>query len=159
MMIGPNDDSPEYVRRIAEMAAHVPNLTLQGPASRAELDDRYRRALCLCCTSDHEGFPNTFLEAWSHGLPVVSTWDPDGVIAASGLGIVARGADGIAAGLRELRASASAWERVSANATRYFNDTHALDVVMPLFERVLVEAAAGRRRAPIAGVNSPRLVS
>lgn len=159
MMIGPNDDSPEYVRRIAEVASHVPNLTLHGPATRAELDDLYRRALCLCCTSDHEGFPNTFLEAWSHGLPLVSTWDPDGVIAAFGLGIVAKGAEGIAAGLREVRDSASAWEHVSANATRYFHGTHALDAVMPVLERVLVEAALGRRRAPIAGMNSPRLVS
>jgi glycosyltransferase involved in cell wall biosynthesis len=159
LMIGPNDDSPEYVRRIAGMTAEVANLTLHGPATRAQLEDLYHRALCLCCTSDHEGFPNTFLEAWSHGLPLVSTWDPDGVIAASRLGIVARGTDEIASGLRELRDSASVWERISANASRYFNETHVLDVVMPEFERMLVEAARGRRTAAIPRMTTPRLVS
>jgi glycosyltransferase involved in cell wall biosynthesis len=157
LMIGPNDDSAEYTRQIAEMAAEVPNVKLHGPATRDELNDLYHRALCLCCTSDHEGFPNTFLEAWSHGLPLVSTWDP-GMVDACGLGIVARGADGVAAGLRELRGSAVAWERISANATRYFDETHALDTVMPVFERVLIEAAQQRKSATLTGMASPRLV-
>jgi hypothetical protein len=61
--------------------------------------------------------------------------------------------------LRELRASASAWERVSANALSYFGATHALDAVMPVFERVLVDVAVRRGRAPLAGANAPRLVS
>ena len=159
LMIGPNDDSPDYVRRIAAMAAEVPNLRLSGPANRTQLDEFYRRALCLCCTSDHEGFPNTFLEAWSHGLPLVTTWDPDGVVAASDLGIVARDADGIAAGVRQLRTSAPAWQRASANAARYFNETHAFEAVMPVFERVLVDAARRRRDVAAAGMTSARLVS
>jgi len=51
------------------------------------------------------------------------------------------------------------WDRISANASRYFIETHALDVVMPEFERMLVEAARGRRTAAIPRMTTPRLVS
>jgi glycosyltransferase involved in cell wall biosynthesis len=39
-------------------------------------------------TSDYEGFPNTFLQAWIRRLPVVAFCDPDGVIQRRGLGKV-----------------------------------------------------------------------
>jgi hypothetical protein len=36
--------------------------------------------------------PNTFVEAWGHGVPVLTlSFDPDGVVDAYGLGIAARG--------------------------------------------------------------------
>lgn len=34
----------------------------------------------LVCTSEKEGFPNTFLQAWSCGVPVISTVDPSNTI-------------------------------------------------------------------------------
>jgi glycosyltransferase involved in cell wall biosynthesis len=37
-------------------------------------------------TSDVEGFPNTFLQAWARKVPVVSYFDPDGIIRGKGLG-------------------------------------------------------------------------
>ena len=44
-------------------------------------------AAILLSTSDQEGFPNTFLEAWSAGTPVVSLKiDPDRIIEQMGLG-------------------------------------------------------------------------
>jgi glycosyltransferase involved in cell wall biosynthesis len=145
-MVGPDDDDPDYTRAIRERAALLPNVTIRGAASTAEVDVLLRDAACLCCTSDHEGFPNTFLEAWSHGRPVVSTWDPDDLIAAHGLGSVARRdpAD-LAAALRSLARSPDAWRRASENARRYFDETHALDRVMPRFERVFLDAASGKQ--------------
>lgn len=144
VVVGGGDDTPEYLQEIAERAASVPNVTLIGPQNRECIDDLLGRALCLCCTSDREGFPNTFLEAWSHGCPVVTTWDPDGLIAPNRLGAVGVDASSLAGAIRRLADSRDAWEEISASAQAYFDANHALDRVMPRFETVFAEAVASR---------------
>jgi glycosyltransferase involved in cell wall biosynthesis len=38
-------------------------------------------AVALVSTSSHEGMPNTFVEAWGHGVPVLTlSFDSDGVV-------------------------------------------------------------------------------
>lgn len=156
LLVGPEDDRPAYTAMIRERAARLANVTMSGAASRAEVERLLEDAACLCCTSDHEGFPNTFLEAWSHGRPIISTWDPDDLIAAHGLGLVAaRDPDSVAAAIRVLLSSHVEWQRASQNARRYFDETHALDQVMPRFERVFSEAAArssSAERSQIVGM-------
>jgi glycosyltransferase involved in cell wall biosynthesis len=105
----------------------------------------YQQASCLCCTSTYEGFPNTFLEAFSHGVPVVSTVDPDGVLAGQRLGAVAQDAPGVLAALRTLLGSTARWQEASDNARQYYVEHHALDAVLPQFEQVFLEVAARQR--------------
>ena len=105
----------------------------------------YRDASALLCTSAYEGFPNTFLEAWSHGIPVVSTIDPDGLIATRGLGAVADDPKALAASIRELLASPAQWDEASARARNYFRERHTPERALPLFEQALVEAANRRK--------------
>ena len=62
-------------------ARTLPNLVLHGAVPRERMAAMYGGAALLLCTSRYEGFPNTFIEAWSLGIPVVSTIDPDGLIA------------------------------------------------------------------------------
>jgi glycosyltransferase involved in cell wall biosynthesis len=145
---GPGGDDP-YSRAILERAAAEPNLRVLGRIPRAEMPRVYREAALLCCTSDAEGFPNTFLEAWSFGLPVVSTFDPDGLIATEGLGAAARSVSSLAAAVRRLLGDRAAWERCSHNARRRWLAHHTVDEVMSRFELVFCEASspkAGARR-------------
>lgn len=129
-----------YAEALWRRAATLPNLTLHGrvaePAAMAGL---YRRAALLCCTSSSEGFPNTFLEAWSHGVPVVTTFDPDGLVAERGLGAVATDVPGLAAAMRNLLASPEAYERCSRNARSHYRRHHRPDHVLGHVERLFGE--------------------
>jgi len=134
-LVGPAGDS-EYARGICRRAESIANVTLHGPATRQSVPNFYRKARILCCTSDFEGFPNTFLEAWSYGLPIVSTFDPDNLIVENELGIVARGVNGLASGIRTLLGDSKLWRQASEAVRRYYLENHTIDSVMPRFENV-----------------------
>jgi glycosyltransferase involved in cell wall biosynthesis len=123
-------------------AQEVLGLTLHGGVPRGRMADYYRKAALLCCTSEYEGFPNTFLEAWSHGLPVVSTFDPDGVIAKHNLGVVAKEIKEMAAAIESLLASPVRYRQVSQNARKYFAENHKADTVLLRFEELFLETLA-----------------
>jgi len=142
-MVGPVYDD-DFSRAAAAEAKALPNVTLQGAVSRDAMPDLYRRSSVLCCTSDYAGFPNTFLEAWSHGLPVVSTVDPDGVIGRENLGRVASDTATLTASIRRLLENVPAYAASSAAARHYFLQHHAMESVMPRIEAVFASLARSR---------------
>ncbi len=142
-LVGPAGTTA-HARDVLERARGTANVTVHGPVGRDELARLYRQALCLVSTSDYEGFPNTFLEAWSHGLPVVSTVDPDGLIGRLGLGGVAADARGLAAAIGALAGAPHAWARASAQARAYYLQNHTPDAALLRMEQVLREAVEGR---------------
>jgi len=124
------------------------NVRLHGRVPFSRMGDFYRQAALLCCTSVFEGFPNTYLEAWSYGLPVVATFDPDGLIAEKGLGAVGHDLPALAQGIRELLSSPARWKQCSTACRSYFLANHTVEAVMPRFEQVFLEcAAAGTGRS------------
>ena len=133
--VGPNEGS-KYSNDIIEQVKQVPNITYHGPVSRKDVSKFYKNARVFCCTSDFEGFPNTFLEAWSFGLPIVSTFDPDGLIAEKNIGIVAEDIRGLASGINMFISNFEFCQKVSGAARRYYQENHTVDSVMPKFEKV-----------------------
>jgi len=142
-LVGPSTDSP-YCHGILDRARRLPNVVVHGRATQSQLAEFYQRAACLCCTSDNEGFPNVFLEAWSYGLPIVSTLDPDGVITRWGLGSVASDTLALSQAIRHLLFSEREWRNASHRARTYYRENHAADGVMPKFEQTFLNVLAVR---------------
>jgi len=91
-MVGPLSGDDAFQQRMRGLIDGTPNLTWEGPLPRARMPEAYARARVLLNTSDYEGFPNTFTEAWACGVPVASlNVDPDGDLASSGAGTCAQG--------------------------------------------------------------------
>jgi glycosyltransferase involved in cell wall biosynthesis len=68
------------------------NVTLLGRLNHLDTLSQIANSKALICTSPVEGFPNTFIEAWSYGIPVLSLYvDPGNVIQKESLGFVAHG--------------------------------------------------------------------
>ncbi len=86
-------------------AAPPPNLTWLGPKPLEEALSWFDRATVFVNTSlgKSEGFPNTFIQAWLRGVPVVTLGvDPNRIISAENLGRVADDIPAMAGALREL---------------------------------------------------------
>jgi glycosyltransferase involved in cell wall biosynthesis len=136
----PNEES-SYSSSVIARAGGIRNIKMHGRVPHAKMAEYYQRCHVLCCTSAYEGFPNTFLEAWSLGIPVVSTFDPDGVIAANGLGWVAQDVERVVVCLRRIIQSPDVWTEASEAVRRYYLANHTPEVCLPAFERLLLRVA------------------
>lgn len=145
----------EY-RRALEAAERLPNLEVTGPVPHERIGAFYARGALLAHTSPAEGFPNAFLEAWSHGLPTITAYDPDGILARERLG--------------ECHASFEAWEEAVVRwmgdpaarretgllARGYVTREHALFRVADRHAAVLDEVLdRGRSPSPAAAARAP----
>jgi glycosyltransferase involved in cell wall biosynthesis len=124
-----------HIQTIKQAAQQISNLKIHGAVSRNLVSNFYKSASLLCCTSDYEGFPNTFLEAWSYGLPIVSTFDPDSLINNRQLGIAAANVMELSNGIQKLLTNTDLYSKTSQNAQNYFTTTHTADAVFPRFEQ------------------------
>src|SRR5262249_33594317 len=101
---GPGSSAERAIFDLTERRARsIPNLALRGAVPPPEVAEAMRRAIALVNTSEYEGFPNAFLEAWAHGVPVVSVHaDPDELICTLQLGLHTRSDEALPAALREI---------------------------------------------------------
>jgi glycosyltransferase involved in cell wall biosynthesis len=134
-----------YSEDMLRRARATPNVEVLGAVPRERMDELYREASLLCCTSHMEGFPNTFIEAWSWGVPVISTVDPGGVIQRESLGMHATTAESLARGIESLSGDANSWLAMSRNAREYFGIHHQLDAALGRFENLFHGLAESRR--------------
>jgi glycosyltransferase involved in cell wall biosynthesis len=134
-----------YASPVLAAVASLPNVILHGRIAREDMPGFYRRIHLFCCTSAYEGFPNTFLEAWSHGLPIVSTFDPDGLIAEHELGKAATDVASLVDGIRYFMEKPEVWRAASARAREYYVQNHTVDEVMARFEQVFMETLKRRK--------------
>jgi len=134
--------------RIRRRAAELGNVSCVGHVPHGDVHAYYEAATVLLHTSQVEGFPNVLLEAWGHGLPVVSTFDPDGVIGRHQLGHVVATVEGLAEAVGRLTGEPSSLARMGRRAQQYLERFHDPEVVATELERALMlmhQARRGRR--------------
>jgi len=91
-----------YFEDVKAAAARLPNVSMPGAVRYTETGQWFDRARIFLNTSSIEGFPNTFLQAWIRGVPVVSFFDPDGLIKRLQLGAVPASLDDMREAIRGL---------------------------------------------------------
>jgi glycosyltransferase involved in cell wall biosynthesis len=146
-MISPRttETTDALTREVHGAAAQVDNLELLDQVPRKELLELVSRSTAVVSTSSAEGMPNTFLEAWARGVPVVSLdYDPDGKLEALGVGRFAHGSEE-----RLRQAVAELWNQperrreLGEAGRRYVGEVHSPEAVgrqwADLFRRLLDE--------------------
>lgn len=119
------------------------NVTFHGPLAYDNANALYARARVFVNTSDMEGFPNTYLQAWASGTPVVAFFDPDGLIAEHGLGIAVRSREEMIAAIRTLLHDATAWNAARARCLAFSQRRFGEDAVLQQYLQVLDSPRTG----------------
>jgi glycosyltransferase involved in cell wall biosynthesis len=130
MIGGPQPDFAELYETIRRQTEQLPNLKFHGRVPYHDVNESYERARVFVNTSDTEGFPNSYLQAWVRGTPVVSFFDPDGLIASEGLGRAVKSLDEMAIAVRELTSDHAKWQQASERCLAYMTREYGEDKIL-----------------------------
>lgn len=109
----------DYYQTVRRAAGQLPNVTCPGAVPYAEVGTLFSRARIFLNTSQIEGFPNTFLQAWVRGVPVVTFFDPDSLIRQRQLGRTAVDVEDMANAIQTLLEDPQERERAGERARAY----------------------------------------
>jgi glycosyltransferase involved in cell wall biosynthesis len=138
--------SVPYYKSVLGEARALGNVEATGFLPLAQVEPYFDRARVFLNTSDYEGMPNTFMQAWSRGIPTVATVD---VGARVGGELIYRQFDKVeegAAEIERLLGDAAHWQRASARVRSYFEATHSSAEVLARYSQVFERLADAPRR-------------
>jgi len=119
---GPMPGSESLYEQVRAAALQVPNVRFHGPIPYQEVGEFYERARVFVGTSEIEGFPNTYLQAWARGTPVVAFLDPEQLIARNGMGRAVTSVAQMCAEIVALSDDRQAWEIASQRSRDYMDN-------------------------------------
>jgi glycosyltransferase involved in cell wall biosynthesis len=151
-IVGQCNAGSEYGRILAGRIESLPNVRWHGYVPHTKMRALYRQARLLLCTSESEGFPNVFLEAWSCGRPVLTSVDPDGVVARFQLGHVAGAYPAMKQHLTTLGVQRAMWAAAGCRGREYVQEHHSSTAAGAALECTIqrVQALTGKRRSGAA---------
>jgi glycosyltransferase involved in cell wall biosynthesis len=127
---------PGYGEQFIEILRALPNVEYRGQVPPGEASRVIADAALLLSTADEEGFPNTFLQAWAAGTPVVSLIvDPDHIVKRYSLGKISLTVEQAIYDIRMLLESEEEREAISSRAREYVAKNHTAATVISVFER------------------------
>jgi glycosyltransferase involved in cell wall biosynthesis len=119
------------------------NLEFVGERSHDEVNEMLARAQVFVNTSIHEGFPNTFIQAWLRDVVIVSlSVDPDDVLA-DGAGIIAHSEAGLATAVGKIIDDPDVRATYAARGRRHAAANHSLRNVAALVRFIDANSGAG----------------
>lgn len=86
VVIAPCNEKNEYSEKILDQINEITNIKYLSFVKPENIAEYYAYAKGFICTSKHEGFPNTYLEALNYGVPLYTLGvDPDNIIKKSNM--------------------------------------------------------------------------
>ena len=136
MIGGPGAGEIELYSRIRAKAAAIPNVQFLGFVPYAQIDAHFEAASLFVNTSESEGFPNTFLQAWSRGIPTVSFVDAGARLEGQVVGQLVETVTQMKTIVAALSSDIDARVREGARCKEYFQRNHLPDRIVDQYEKV-----------------------
>jgi glycosyltransferase involved in cell wall biosynthesis len=140
-----------YFEALRDRAATLANVEMTGFVSVADVESHFDGAALFVNTSVGEGFPNTFLQAWSRGMPTVSFFDPQVECEAQAVGVVASDLDAMRSRIEALMSHRALWQSTGRRALNAFAQRYSVDRTIDAYEGLIEEVLARRGEHQLRG--------
>lgn len=153
MVGGPGVDrgAQAYFDDIARQARGLSNLTMTGHVPFRDVGAAFDGASVCLNTSDYEGLPNTFMQAWLRGIPTLSFVRPESAPGVTGT-LPCDDLDHMAARLDRLTRDRTAWSAASQACRRHFDAHHTMGAAVDRYLEVFDQVQHGSRTRPSGAV-------
>ena len=123
---------------IRDKAATLPNIQFIGEVPLAKIRMYLGQAKLLVGTSSYEGWPNVYMQAAAHGVPIVSlVVNPDNFLTVYRVGVACRGSFGeLVAAVSRLWPGGDYYNQMVQAGLTYIAHAHAPDTIIKLWERL-----------------------
>lgn len=138
VMIGQPLGDPVWIKEVKSKIERLDNLLYMGGQSQEVVNETLSRAHIFVNTSIHEGFANTFIQAWLRKVPVLSlSVNPDGVFDQEEIGIYAGSYGRLKESLVKLLNDDSLRENMGEKAQVYAKEKHSSANLKRLVEIIM----------------------
>lgn len=139
IMIGGSRGDEMLDRAIEARKKSLPNLEFLGYVPFDQIDRFFEKSSVFVNTSKFEGFPITFIQAWSCNLPVVSlNADPDEIICKNKLGYHSSSFEKMVADVQLLIKNVEMRRKFGANGRKYVENNHDIKKNMPKYLEIII---------------------
>lgn len=121
---------------LQQRANALGNVEMTGFVPYADIDVKFDGASLLINTSAAEGFPNTFLQAWSRGIPTVSFFDAGARSNGANVGVTVPDLDAMERAVLGLKSDPEHWSQHGARAAEHCRRSHSVASAVDEYERI-----------------------
>lgn len=129
-------------QEVQRAALELPNLEYLGAVPYSEVNTYFARSKLFLNTSDSEGFPNSYLQAWIRGVPVISYFDPDGLIASQCIGMAVASQEEFCEPIAHLLESAEERTQMGEQARQFAHENYSPGSIVKRY-RQLIDSKGG----------------
>ena len=134
MVGGIVEGQEELYETVTRETEKLCNLKFKGFMPLGITEKEFDKAKLFVNTSSNEGFPNTFLQAWRQGIPVLSFVDPDGLIGEHSLGRVAKNKEDMAKKMKSILCQEDKFN--SQSIKNYFDENLVIEKQVDKYEEI-----------------------
>jgi glycosyltransferase involved in cell wall biosynthesis len=140
---GPMPGSEALFEQVRGAAQEIPNVRFHGAVPYHEVGEFYERARVFVGTSEIEGFPNSYLQAWARGTPVVAFLDPDRLIARHGMGRAVGNVSQMCEAIATLNGDPPSWQAASRRSSNYMDERFDSTRMIAPYEQAILDVGYG----------------
>ena len=129
-MVCPPANLTDMFESLKTKAASIPNLKFVPGVPFEETENLFSKHRIMVNTSTQEGYPNTYVQSFKWGVPIVSEqFDPDGILESHNMGFkTGDDLERLTHRVNELLKDDSLWNKYSLNARRFAIENHDVKV-------------------------------
>jgi len=138
MIGGESEREKKLFNDIKREVNTISNLEFLGFVPHHKIEKYYEEASLFINTSQIEGFPNTFLEAWINSTPVISlNVDPDEIICNKKLGLHSKTFQQLILDIKTIMFNDDLRKEMGMNGKKYVEQNHDLKKIADRFEELI----------------------